>query len=184
MFLSESYRGQHLFADDVLKGRPVQVLIDLSGVSPGVGCSMGDTSPTRVSMETQLLPLCHREWKELLPQRSTHMQPTGPGFRSVYTRLGSAAAFLLAWLITCCLSKDPADWRVCGADARGYTGTQHSWWGTCSLICTCVVVLFIASMFYLFTLFLFFFFTDKVTKGVQLAREEAEDFCTTRLCFW
>lgn len=27
-------------------------------------------------------------------------------------------------------------------------------------------------------------FTDKVTKGVQLARKEAEDFCTTRLCFW
>lgn len=112
---------------------------------------MGDTSPTKVSMETPLLPLCHREWRERLPPRSTHMQPTGPGFRYWYVHscLCAAATLLLTSLITCCLCKDPVDWRVCGADARGYTGTWHSWRGTCSFICTFVVVLFIAYIFFL-----------------------------------
>lgn len=43
------------------------------------------------------------------------------------------------WLVLSCLMSlfskfcspfiDFVDWRVCGADARGFTGTQHSWWG-------------------------------------------------------
>lgn len=35
-----------------------------------------------------------------------------------------------------------------------------------------------------FTLYILSLCADKVTKGVQLARKEAEDLCATRLCVW
>lgn len=51
------------------------------------GCSMEDTSLTKVSMETQPLHLCLRELKELLLLKSIHMQPMAPGFRYTHTDL-------------------------------------------------------------------------------------------------
>lgn len=53
--------------------------------STGVGCSMGDTSLTKVSMEIPPLHLCLRELKELLLLKSIRMQPMAPGFRYIYT---------------------------------------------------------------------------------------------------
>lgn len=109
------------FADaPLLDGRSMKSLSCFCfDASPGVACSTEDTSRTKVSTETPLLPLCRREWRELLPPRSTRMRPTGPGFRycdtrlrsdtHTHTRLRSAAAFHLTRLIPCCLDKDPVD---------------------------------------------------------------------------
>lgn len=57
--------------------------------STGVGCSMGDTSLTKVSMETPPLHLCLQELKELLLLKSIRMQPMAPGFRYTHTHYQS-----------------------------------------------------------------------------------------------
>ena len=53
----------------------------------GAGCSMGDTSLTKASTETQPSHLCLLELKELLLQRSILMPLMAPGFRYTHTTL-------------------------------------------------------------------------------------------------
>lgn len=112
----------------------------------GAGCCMGDTSPTKVSMEIRPLHLCPRELRELLLLRSIHMQPMAPGFRYLCTHThrlilklkGSMFRFPFQcrYLTLCSSCIDIVDWRVCGANAWGFTGTKHSWggkWNPCIL---------------------------------------------------
>lgn len=98
----------------------------------GGGCSTGDTSHIKVSTETRPSLLCLQELKVLLLLKSIPMQPMAPGFRYPH---GNSDLWLLHSCLMSSFSKfcspfiDFVDWRVCGADARGFTGTQHSWWG-------------------------------------------------------
>lgn len=77
---------------------------------------------------------------------------------------------------------DPADWRVCGADARGYTRPvqpRRGRWKVFRNLCRGCVTPTLFSKSHTLSVH-----ADQATQRVQLAREEAKDFGPAGLCVW
>lgn len=154
--------------------------------STGVGCSMGDTSLTKVSMETPPLHLCLQELKELLLLKSIRMQPMAPGFRYTHTHTYCQNFHVMFLYLMhlfdrvfslCRYYWLKSLWSRCLGIYRNLALVRRQVKKNNNLYC-------FVQWLPCFTLYIIFLCIDKATKRVQLARKEAEDLCTSRLCVW